>query len=198
MDARPILFCDFDGTICHQLYWRSLPHEKYQKVQDLLFRGDRSRAIAWMKGEYTAEQINHFVANEIGLTFEELWPVFIEDCKTMQVSLATLERLATLRQKYRTILTTVNTDSFEKYTAPALRLREYFDHISNSYLEKKLKSDNGGELYTQYAERFGVPIESCVVIDDSKAVCKNFEKLGGKACLVSEDKTADYYLAQLS
>jgi|TARA_Y100000310_G_scaffold342803_1_gene447513 hypothetical protein len=61
---KPILFCDFDGTICHDRYWRSLSPESHEALQELLFRGDKARISDWMRGKYTAEEINQFAAEK--------------------------------------------------------------------------------------------------------------------------------------
>ena len=39
---KPILFIDFDGTICYDKYWRSLPERYNNKIQKLLFQKDQS------------------------------------------------------------------------------------------------------------------------------------------------------------
>ncbi len=194
---KPILFCDFDGTICHQLYWRSLPQDKYEKVQNILFRRDTTKVKSWMRGEYAAEEINIFLSEAIGVPFEELWQIFEEDCKTMEVSQSTLEKLASLRARFIVMLTTSNMDSFTRYTQPALKLDTYFDYISNSYFEKKLKTDKGGELFIEYAKKYNVPIDECIVLDDSKAVCESFKALGGTAYLVTPQIGVDYYLDRI-
>lgn len=192
---KPILFCDFDGTICHDLYWRSLPAEQYKKVQQLLFQGDTMRVNDWMRGKYTAEEINRFVAKEIGMSYEELWSVFENDCKTAHVSEVTLQKLSALRDRYIVLLITGNMDSFSRFTVPALQLEQYFDHISNSYYEEKHKADNDGELFVEYAEKWGVPISDCVVIDDSPRVCAIFEALGGRVCRITPERDIDFHLA---
>ncbi len=80
---KPILFCDFDGVLCHDRYWRSLPPREHEKVQDLLFREDTTLVNNWMRGKHTAEEINQIISEKIGIPFEKLWTVFVEDCKTM-------------------------------------------------------------------------------------------------------------------
>ena len=185
---KSILFCDFDGTICHDRYWRSLPEEKYEKVQQLLFHTDTSVVKDWMRGKYIAEEVNHMVAQKIGVPYNELWRLFVHDCKTMCVPEEILEKLSALRDHFAVILMTVNMDSFSRFTVPALCLEKYFDHISNSYDEGKHKTDNQGEIFTEYVARWNTAIEDCIVIDDSLSVCKTFEKLGGTAYLVTPEK----------
>jgi len=194
---KPILFIDFDGTICHDRYWRSLPSHYNEKIQNLLFRKDRIRVNDWLRGKYTAEEINEFVANEIDFPQEDLWKIFVDDCITMEVSGSVLERLSLLRKRYTVILITGNMDSFSRFTLPALKLDRYFDHISNSYHEGKHKIDNEGELFVEYAKKHGVSLKDCIIIDDSKNACSIFEEFGGTAYLVSPEKDITQYLELL-
>ena len=144
---KKILFIDFDGTICHDYYWRSLPGEQYKSIQKFLFQDRINIVMGWMRGEHTAEEINHLVADHLKISFESLWEVFIKDCKSMHVEQRILDKLTVLRSEYILILITGNMDSFSRFTVPALQLEEYFDIISNSFDEKLLKTDNDGELF---------------------------------------------------
>lgn len=195
---RPVLFVDFDGTLCEQRYWRSLPNGQYEHIQRDLFGGDRTLVDAWMLGEYTAEEINRRVAETYGIPYEELWSIFVKDCETMTISPAVLEKLRVLRNSYTTILMTVNMDSFSRFTVPALELDRHFDHISNSWEEKLHKSDDDGALFLRYADRLKTDMQSCVLIDDSPSNCEQFEKLGGKAYLVTPETGVEEYLERLS
>ena len=194
---KPILFCDFDGTICYDRYWRSLPPESHEAIQELLFRKDTSKVRDWMRGKYTAEEINQFAAEKIGMSYEKLWEVFVDDCKTMYVAKSTLEKLSSLRDKYFVMLLTGNMDSFTRFTVPALELEKYFDHISNSFYEGKHKTDDNGSLFVEYTKRFGAPIDQCIALDDNTNVCSIFESLGGKAMLITSDIDVDYHLSTL-
>lgn len=195
--AKPILFVDFDGTICHDRYWSSLEPKHYEQVQELLFRGDTKRVNDWMRGEYSAEEVNEFVADEIGMPYEKLWELFVSDCKSMRVSNETLRRLSDLRQKFTVILITGNMDSFSRFTVPALQLERYFDHISNSYHEGRHKTDDNGSLFLDYTERYGSPIDECKVIDDNEKVCAVFSKLGGTAYQITPETDISYHLDTL-
>lgn len=187
MNSKPILFVDFDGTICHERYWRSLPPVHHKAVQDLLFNTDTHMVHDWMRGKYSAEEINQFVAEKIGMPFRELWELFVDDCKTMHVSPQVLDQITELRKKYLVILLTGNMDSFTRFTVPALNLEKYFDHISNSYYEGRHKTDDGGQLFLDYAEKYNVPLSTCIVIDNSKTVCSLFQELGGTAYHVTPE-----------
>ncbi|WP_326492235.1 HAD family hydrolase [Rhizobium leguminosarum] len=192
--GRPIIFIDFDGTICHDRYWRSLPLNKRKKLQTYLFQENRHIVFEWMRGRHTAEEVNGMVAAALDMLYDEVWEIFVADCQSMQVSPATLARLSRVRLVANVILVTGNMDSFSRFTVPALRLDQHFDAISNSYNEGRLKTDNGGALFMQYADQFGASIQDCAVVDDSEEVCSTFAQLGGTPLLVTAERTTDAIL----
>ena len=104
------------------------------------------------------------------------WERFISDCKKMDISKATLERIKALQEKYHTVLVTDNMDCFDRFIKPALKLEFYFDAVVNSYNEKNLKSENNGFLFRKYV--IG-NIKNAILIDNSKKVCDIFSSLGG-------------------
>lgn len=198
MTGKPNLFIDFDGTLCHDRFWRGLPTEQYEKVQELLFGEDRTYLQEWMKGKRTAEEVNQILAEQLGIPFEELWSIFVKDAETMAVSQAVLEVIGKLRDRYTTILITVNMDSFSRFTVPALKLNSYFDAISNSYYEGKFKSDNGGEVFKEYLEKYSAPVESSILIDDSPSACETFRSLGGITYQATTGEDIAFHLKSLN
>ena len=195
---RPILFIDFDGTLCHDRFWRSLSAEQYSKVQSFLFGEDQTHVQEWMRGNRTAEEINELLAEHLGIPPQQLWEVFIRDASSMKVPPESLTVINNLRNKYTTILITVNMDSFSRFTVPALRLNDYFDAISNSYDEGILKSDNGGEVFRKYIDKHQAPIATSVLIDDSSSACATFSSLGGISRQVTEAMDLIYHLNKIS
>ncbi|MDB5265355.1 MAG: hypothetical protein JWM39_68 [Parcubacteria group bacterium] len=198
MTTKPVLFIDFDGTLCHDRFWRGLPVDQYQKVQEVLFGEDRTYLQDWMRGKKTSEEVNQYLAAELGVPHEGIWETFVKDSQTMHVDHAVLEQIKELRDRFTTILITVNMDSLNRFTVPALHLDSYFDAISNSYDEGIFKTENDGEVFKKYADKYAVLIKDCSVIDDSVGVCKLFEDLGGTAYLVDSQKDIGHYLAQLN
>lgn len=196
-ENKPIVFCDFDGVLCHDRYWKSLPIDKLEKIQKFLFEKDNTLVIDWMRGKHTAEEINQILADQTDISYKKLWKIFVDDCKSMKVSKKILNKLNKLRKSYIVILVTSNMDSFSRFTQPALDLESYFDYISNSYNEGILKTDNNGELYLGLANRYGIPIQNCLVFDDSKEVQKIFNKLGGTAYLVTKKQDFTFYLENI-
>ena len=197
MVLKPILFVDFDRTICFDKYWRSLPPAQFEIVQQLLFGEDKTLLNEWMRGLYTAEEINKVVAEKIDVPFEELWRLFVKDCQTMQASSEVLKKLQELRSTYIVVLITGNMDSFTRFTVPALKLGAIFDHINNSFFDKRFKNDNEGAIFVEYAKILNVPFSGCVLLDDSAATCKIFETLGGTAYHITPTHDVMSYLTTL-
>ena len=194
---KPILFIDFDGTICHDRYWHSLSSNQNQQLQELLFQNNKEMVNDWMRGKYTAEEVNQFVAHNLKISYKTLWKNFVKDCETVRVSQEVLNKIKSLSGKYNTILITGNMDSFTRFTVPALNLNKYFDLISNSYYEEKHKTDEGGKLFIKYIDRFNANVRECIIIDDSKKVCSVFNNLGGTTCLIDLEKDIEFYLSNL-
>jgi len=188
------LFVDFDGTICHDRFWRSLSQAAYANVQEILFNQNNEMVADWMRGKYTSEQINQFVAIETGIEYSQLWEIFQHDCVTMRVDEKIFEALAQLRKNYHLVLITGNMDSFDRFTVPALKLNSYFDVIVNSYTEGQLKTDNGGESFLKYLKG---SILDAILIEDSEKSCEVFTQLGGTALQVTSENTSIYYLQNL-
>ncbi|MEH7876356.1 hypothetical protein V7799_01110 [Rhizobium laguerreae] len=72
---RPIIFIDFDGTICNDRYWRTLPSDKQNKLQTYLFQESRDVVFEWMRGLHTAEEFNNLVAVALDTPYSELWQI---------------------------------------------------------------------------------------------------------------------------
>lgn len=189
------LFVDFDGTICHDRFWRSLPNNENTLIQDFLFTGKNSIIVDWMRGAYTSEEINKLVANETGLDYEYLWNTFTEDCKTMRVSLEVLDFINQLRSKFHVVLITGNMDCFSRFTSPSLQLNKYFDVIVNSSDEKQLKTDEDGASFLKYVRG---EIGDAILIEDSEKSCQTFKNIGGKPYQIKQPSDIFTYLKSVS
>jgi len=194
MKGKSILFIDWNGTLNNENFFRSLDTETYQKIQMWLFEANKQMVIDWMKGRYTSEQVVAQVAHHLGIPFEDLWDVFVDDCMTMSLSQGVVDTLHSLRESYILILITGNMDCFTRFTVPALKLNEIFDEISSSHDAGQLKDEKGGEVFLQYAEKYNVPISETHLFDDSDNVCRIFETLGGTAHLVSTQNPLEVHL----
>lgn len=186
---KPILFIDFDGTLCHDRFWRSLEPELQSKVQTYLFGVEKEKVRDWMLGKYTSEEINQMLAGELNTHYGVLWSTFVNDCEKMSVPTDVLNKIGNLRDRYITVLITDNMDCLDRFTVPALGLDKYFDLIVNSHSEKRLKNDDGGKAFQKVSEKYQSSISDSILIDNSTSSCQVFESLGGKSCLVTPEKT---------
>ena len=197
MESKPILFVDFDGTLCFDRFWRSLEPALYNKIQSFLFKENKIKTNEWMLGKRSSEEINETLARYLQVPPDSLWQLFQQDCETMWVDQELLNKINSLRKKFYTILITDNMDCFDRFTTPALELNKYFDVIVNSFREQKFKSDSNGELFVKYTNKFNSPIKSSVLIDNSVKTCNVFSRLGGTVYLVTSDESASRHLSKL-
>lgn len=194
MQPKPIIFCDFDGVLCHDHFWRSLSYVDYAKVQEYLFQHNRPLVHDWMKGRYSAEEVVAQIADALGMSYEMLWNVFVDDAESLRVNTKALEKMHALRDRYITILFTANMDSFNRFTVPKHQLDRYFDAIVNTYQEGMLKTEQDGLLLQKYATKHEAPIETCILFDDHRDNINVMHRLGGKGYLITHDQDINWHL----
>lgn len=194
---KPILFIDFDGTLCHDRFWRSINEDSFGKIQNFLFGENKSMVNEWMRGIHSSEHINQLVSKELNVPFEKVWKIFVADCENMNISADVLNRIENLKKNFYTILITDNMDCFTRFTVPALKLNSFFDSIINSFDNKKFKSDNNGEIFLQIANERGSKIEDSILMDNSKGACATFSGLGGITRFVTSEKPLAFWLENL-
>lgn len=194
---KPILFIDFDGTLCHDRFWRSIDKSSFEKIQNFLFGENKPIVNDWMRGFHSSEHINQLVSKELNVSFEKVWDIFVADCENMTISDDVLNRIENLKKNFYTVLITDNMDCFTRFTVPALKLNSFFDSIINSFDNKKFKSDNSGEIFLQIAKERGSKIENCILMDNSKGACATFSKLGGNTRFVTSEQPLAFWLENL-
>ncbi len=188
------LFVDFDGTICTDRFWQSLPENEKTLVQNAIFKDNQEMVRDWMRGKCSSEEVNQYLANHLGIPYQQLWDTFVSDCSNMHVAPEILTAIQTLRSRYYIILITGNMDCFSRFTVPALKLDEYFDTIVNSSDEGQLKTDNGGETFLKYLKG---TIGDAVLVEDSPHTCEVFAHLGGTSLQVTAETSTIGYLRSL-
>ncbi len=188
---KPLLFIDFDGTLCHDKFWRSLDVDTKEKVQDFLFLHSKNMVNDWMLGKYTSEEINQYISQKLNIDYDYLWSTFVKDCNEMRVEINDLLKIKELGAKFTTILMTDNMDCFTRFTAPSLNLEQYFNQIINSFDHKKSKNDHFRELLPADKK------EGNVLIDNSANTCEVFKNLGGTSYLVTKKEPLSHFLTFL-
>jgi FMN phosphatase YigB (HAD superfamily) len=192
MRSASILFCDFNGVLSYKKYWDTLsnPRHKYNKyhstIINYLFVENRKIFNEWMIGKYTLEEIHKLISQKTGIPYRFILNIFEDECRRLDVSKIILNKITALKDNYYRILATGNMDSFNRFTLPANPLLyEAFDEINNSYDLGILKTTDNGRYFVEVCKRLEIPIENCVLIDDSPDICKIFTNLGGTAYCVT-------------
>jgi hypothetical protein len=151
-----------------------------------------------MLGQYTSEQVHHIIADNTGAPYQDLWEVFCDDCKRLDISKPILQGIQELRKAWHCILCTDNMDSFDRFTLPANpHLTEAFDEVHCSYSRQQLKKSDAGQYFLTTTINLGLQMDSSVLIDDSNANCTLFEDIGGLAFHTQEEQEVIAVLEKL-
>ncbi|NBD74253.1 hypothetical protein GVX82_04420 [Patescibacteria group bacterium] len=193
-ESKPVLFIDFDGTLCHERFWSDLPEKTYARVQSYLFGTNRSLARQWMRGNLTAEEICKELGEELELDAPFLLRKLEQKCRTMYIEREILDRVGKLRPRFYTVCITTNVDTFTRWTWPSLDLSQQFDACENSADTGVYKSDDHGQIFVDVCERFRAPIDKSILIDDSRRNCACMTRRGGISYRVDDERDVGYYL----
>jgi FMN phosphatase YigB (HAD superfamily) len=208
LKQQKVLFVDFNGVISYEPFWKRMAdpkhslHNYYEKIEELLFKGENKiegLVDDWMLGKYTSEDIHHIIADRLKAPYQEIFDIFCEDCKHLDISRPILQRIQALRKDYFCILRTDNMDTFHRFTLPANpHLTQAFDEVHCSYLLHQLKKTDGGKYFITTITNLGMKTGNCILIDDSNSNCELFESLGGKAYCTQNETEVLSVLAELS
>jgi len=202
---NPILFCDFFGVLSYNKFWQFIYHPDHwlyprrEEIGDFVFFKNNAMVKEWMRGKYSSEDIHKLVEKELDIKFDDLFPIFVESSKVLDISRPILDVIKQKKELgYRTVLVTDNMDSFSRYTKPNNRqLIDVFDGIFDSSITGLLKQDENGKIFRIIASNLGGDLSKSILVDDSKATCELFESLGGKALCVTGEENVLTALALL-
>jgi FMN phosphatase YigB (HAD superfamily) len=185
---KNILFVDFNGVISQNNFWYTLSHAEHElhhfheQIETFLFKENIQLVKDWMLGKYSSEEIHNILEEKLGVPFEKLYPIFVEETSHIDISTKILDQVKELRSEYVTILITDNMDSFDRLTLKFNPiLTDAFDEIHNSYNIKQFKAGSEGKYFKETIGRHGAVTANCLLIDDSAGNCKLFEQVGGQA-----------------
>ncbi len=173
-----IVFIDWDGTLSIKKFWEHSP-ALFEKAQQILFRDNSQLVLEWMIGKKSSEGICHWLTQKTNVEYETFMKGLIESCEEMEILKEAGSTIARLKQKSFVVLATDNMDCFNRFTVPAKGLDEMFDKIINSSFTGRMKNDEGGRTFTEYARSKSIPFSRCYLIDDSRKTCNLFDSLGG-------------------
>lgn len=191
---KSIIFLDWDGTLCWSQFWgsiRSIDSRDFalgQKIDNILFSKNRTLINDWMRGQKNSEELNIFLSEQLQISPEKLWDIFLQDCKSMNFDNELREKIEKIRARSYVILVTGNMDCFTRFTVPALELEKAFDKIINSSDLGYLKTEKDGETFLACSREYNVPINKTFLIDDSVKTCEFFNSLGGRSYAVLNGK----------
>lgn len=173
---RPkVAFLDWAGTMSHSVFWSdwrlSAPQE-WTLIQSELF-ANVDLVQAWMRGTFTAEEMVAPLAERSPLGPDGWMAELERSCRDMQLtdpSLGTI--LARIRAAgVKVVIATDNMDTFNRWTVPALGLREMADDILNSWSLGTLKNDRDAgsrsPFFHPWLERHGIDPTEAVLFDDA-------------------------------
>lgn len=175
-----IIFIDWDGTLSTGRFWERSP-ALFEKAQKIFFQNNNHLVVEWMLGKKTSEDICQWLAQKTSVEYETFLNGLIESCEKMEMLEEAAETIACLKRDAFVVLATDNMDCFNRFTAPAKRLNEIFDEVINSSFTGRMKNDEDGRTFTEYARSKSIPPTRCYLIDDSRKTCDLFNAIGGTA-----------------
>lgn len=203
------MFIDWSGTLSKSKFWGHLEkssredQELFNLVEENLFKTNISLLKPWMKAEITSEDINKKIAEEINVDFERVHKEFIKGCELMEFVTPQIPNLIKrLRETgVKVFIASNNMDSFDRWTIPAMKLKELFDGIINSFTIKALKHDfdeSGKSLFFHDTLKMeGVKPHETVLIDDSEDKGNLLTNYGINYIRINEDDTLEKNLLKI-
>ncbi len=173
------IFIDWNGTLSLSNFWGQLEkspskedRQKFKLWADNMFISHKDLLVPWMKGAYTTEEILQIVSDDTKTKFDDLLEEFIIGCKKMEWTSSKIPSLTRqLREKsVHVSIATDNMDCFTRWTVPAMKLKNMFDDILNSFYLKAMKhelDENGKSLFfSDFFEKNHLKPSNCIFLDD--------------------------------
>lgn len=187
---KKVLFIDWNKTLSFDLFWGHLsnedhPHHKHlSAIEKWLFIDNRSIINPWMKGEMNLEEVVNAMSNDTGIDKKIILDELRHSCEIMTFCFAGIEDLIKeIRQRgILVVVATDNMDTFNLFTAPALKLDLLFDAVLNSHMIGHLKdeADPPGRIlfFDAFLKKHNLGYEDSVLLDDSPDSSGKYKKLG--------------------
>jgi FMN phosphatase YigB (HAD superfamily) len=173
-----VLFIDWDGTLSNSRFWerwRTNPKEliKYQLIEEVLFRDSKDLLVEWMCGYKTAGNVVQYIADVTGLLYEELITELQHSCENMVfIDEDLIHSIQKIRDKgIGVVVATDNMDTFSRWTAPALKLDDYFDgtllSVDRGALKAYVSADGTSPFFNHFFLSTGIKPNETVLLDNS-------------------------------
>ncbi len=204
---KKVIFVDWYRTLSYDDFWEHLkspdhPRHKYFKALDeCLFVNNRQLATGpWMRGQITMGEIIDKVSHETGISPDIITQETIFSMENMSFCLPNIRELVKTIQDTgkKVVVATDNMDTFSRYTVPALKLKEIFDGVINSFDVKCLKDDPDPAdkilFFEDYLSQNNFTYSDAVLLDDSPDDSGKYEKLGFERKLIDSPETLEAIL----
>lgn len=167
------VFIDWNGTLSDSKFWDNLSSlNLFEKIQQSLFVKHKHFIKDWMRGKTQSEKIIESISNDLEEDAAFIFSELKKSCEQMKfASEKTLPLISELRRKgSKVIIATDNMDTFKRWTAPALKLNEYFDGLLDSHTLQAMKNDfkeDRSLFFDSFLTENNIQPYESVLIDDS-------------------------------
>lgn len=187
---KKVIFIDWNKTLSFDLFWGHLNdighpnHKHLDAIEKWLFVDNRTAINPWMRGEVNVEKIVEEMSKDTAIDRKIILDELKQSCEIMTFCFAGIEDLI---RKIRdrgilVVVATDNMDTFNLFTAPALKLDLLFDGILNSHTLGHLKDDvdppNRILFFDAFLEKHSLTYADSILLDDSPDSSGKYKKLG--------------------
>jgi len=187
---RRVLFVDWHGVLSKAPLWYSIRtnsrhpfRPRLESKTTELFVQNWKTVDAWMKGEFSSEQVLDLLNIEQPASAKEDYFLrkLNDDCKAMPLHGPLIEALRHASTSWYVVIATDNMDCFVSIARKRRDIRSFADDIISSSDVGVLKAENPIEFFGEWLTRRGLSIEDAVLVDDGRENCAAFEGVGGKS-----------------
>lgn len=173
---------DFFGVIAQST--EVLIHEEYKTTQEQNQQFEKLRE-ALDYGYIAQEEYLKSYAEVVGISYEEMFRIYSDPSKRYGPSKKVLEYARSLRQKYTiALLSNITRESYLEFVDS---IEDYFDVVVTSYQVKLAKPETA--IYELCANRLGLDVSECVMIDDRQENCDGATAADMQAILFKDLKS---------
>lgn len=185
---RRVLFVDWHGVLSKAPLWYSIRtnnrhpyHPRLESKTSELFVQNWRTVDAWMKGEFTSEQIVDLLSIEppAGAKNDYFLRKLHDDCKAMPLHVPLIEALRHAASSWYVVIATDNMDCLVSMARKRRDVRSFADDLISSSDTGVLKAENPIEFFGRWLEARDLNFGDAILVDDGKANCAAFEEAGG-------------------
>ncbi len=203
---KKVIFVDWHKTLSYDDFWEHLkspdhPRHKYFKpLNECLFADSYQLTSSWMCGQATMEAVMEKVSRKTSIPLEIVMQELIFSLENTKFCLPNIKELVQSVQATgkKVVVATDNMDTFNRYTAPALKMDKIFDGVINSYDVGCLKDDPDPAdkilFFEDYLDKNNFTYSDAVLLDNSPDSSGKYKRLGFERKLIDSPETLEAIL----